>query len=543
MEDSLKASIQGLKRVDQARKVCGWNRQSSIWAQNALTTVSTLKQFWRRERIQRDTFIRICEAVALHNWREIVDEKPQVSAITDFSEMREVSFFCDRNAELQQLEQWILDQKSKLVGILGLGGMGKTTLAVKLVEQVQSGFEYVIWRSLQNTPHLKDLLLELIHFLSSPQQRPMNRLRRLIARPPEISQPQILTDLEAQDLPALLNLLMSQLREHRCLLVLDDVDSVLSHTQPILSTSAALAAPARLGGWKPEAMGYAQLLQRISHERHQSCLLLISREPPKELPHFISDSTNLMYLAGVSLAAAKEIVLQQVTLEAEPSQWQRLWDYTQGHPFVLKVMGGVIHQFMQGNLSAYLQRLEQSGFVFTDLSDLMDSYLAPLSIWEQEVLFWLAIATQPLSLSDLQTLLHSPQSQGQVINTLASLQQRSLLNHHSQTFRIAPILQQHLRRRLLESIRAEIIQQTPQVLAQFALQFPSLAEESITLSVNPYPCPAFGEWVLNQIWQIQPIPNLQNHLQTLLTSAPATPTYLMSNLKFLLAPERILEPG
>lgn len=536
MEDSLKASIQGLKRVDQARKVRGWNRQSSIWAQNALTTVSTLKQFWRRERIQRDTFIRICGAVALHNWREIVDEKPQATSITDFSEMPEVSFFCDRNSELQQLEQWVLDEKCKLVGILGLGGMGKTALAVKLVEQVQSGFEYVIWRSLQSTPQLKDLLVELIHFFSSPQQRPMNRLRRLIARAPEVAQPQILADLEEQDLPALLNLLLSQLREHRCLLVLDDVDSALSYAsvEPTEFANSVTDAPARLGDWKPEAKGYPQLLRRISHERHQSCLLLISREPPKELPHFVSETTNLMYLTGVSLTAAKEIVLSQGKVQAQDQHWQKLLDYTQGHPFVLKVMGGVIYQFMQGNLGVYLQRLEQSGFVFTDLSDLMDSYLAKLSIWEQEVLFWLAIASQPISFSALQTLLYSPQSQGQVINTLTLLQQRSLLNRDSQTFSIAPILHQHLRRQLLETLRTEILQQTPLILEQFALQIPHLPEEKDTAAVGAYSVPDFGAWVLNNIWQTRPIPDLQKHLQALLAATTPTQTYLIANLQFLL---------
>jgi len=39
-------------------------------------------------------------------------------------------------------------------------------LAVKLVEQVQNKFEYVIWRSLRNAPPAKDLLTELILFLS-----------------------------------------------------------------------------------------------------------------------------------------------------------------------------------------------------------------------------------------------------------------------------------------------------------------------------------------------------------------------------------------
>ena len=60
MEGALRASAQGLELIDQARKRRGWNRQSAAWAQTALTTVATLKLFWRRERLGREAFVHIC---------------------------------------------------------------------------------------------------------------------------------------------------------------------------------------------------------------------------------------------------------------------------------------------------------------------------------------------------------------------------------------------------------------------------------------------------------------------------------------------------
>ncbi|MGA7933329.1 MAG: hypothetical protein WCA35_07265, partial [Kovacikia sp.] len=75
MEDSLRASVRGLELVEQARKRKGWNRQSAAWAQAALTSVASLKQFWRRERISRETFTRICEAVGLNDWQEISENQ------------------------------------------------------------------------------------------------------------------------------------------------------------------------------------------------------------------------------------------------------------------------------------------------------------------------------------------------------------------------------------------------------------------------------------------------------------------------------------
>jgi len=50
-----------------------------------------------------------------------------------------------------------------------MGGIGKTALAAKLVEQ-KNRFEYVIWRSLLRAPPVKELLANLIQFLSNQQQ-------------------------------------------------------------------------------------------------------------------------------------------------------------------------------------------------------------------------------------------------------------------------------------------------------------------------------------------------------------------------------------
>jgi len=46
--------------------------------------------------------------------------------------------------------------------MLGMGGIGKTALSVKLAEKISGEFEYVIWRSLRDAPLLKDLLTDII---------------------------------------------------------------------------------------------------------------------------------------------------------------------------------------------------------------------------------------------------------------------------------------------------------------------------------------------------------------------------------------------
>ena len=70
----------------------------------------------------------------------------------DWGDAIDVDFFYGRQAELAQLQQWILVDQCRLVALLGMGGMGKTSLSIKLAQQLQSEFKWVIWRSLRNAP-------------------------------------------------------------------------------------------------------------------------------------------------------------------------------------------------------------------------------------------------------------------------------------------------------------------------------------------------------------------------------------------------------
>lgn len=70
----------------------------------------------------------------------------------DWGEAIDVSIFYGRTHELTKLQQWIEQDKCRLVALLGMGGIGKTALSVKLAQLVQEGFEFVIWQSLRDSP-------------------------------------------------------------------------------------------------------------------------------------------------------------------------------------------------------------------------------------------------------------------------------------------------------------------------------------------------------------------------------------------------------
>lgn len=89
------------------------------------------------------------------------DAFPQQDTHQDLREAVESAVFYGREEELTKLKQWILNDGCRLIALLGMGGIGKTSLAAKLVEQTKEEFEYVQWLSLRNAPPVQEILSTL----------------------------------------------------------------------------------------------------------------------------------------------------------------------------------------------------------------------------------------------------------------------------------------------------------------------------------------------------------------------------------------------
>ncbi len=98
------------------------------------------------------------------NQNKFKEETPnltlKVSKLLD--DAPEIYTFYGRTQELTTLKKWVVEDNCRLLAILGVVGIGKTAIAVKLIEQIQDKFDFIFWRSLRSKPQLESIEKEFI---------------------------------------------------------------------------------------------------------------------------------------------------------------------------------------------------------------------------------------------------------------------------------------------------------------------------------------------------------------------------------------------
>ncbi|MCP6760410.1 MAG: NB-ARC domain-containing protein [Fischerella sp. CENA71] len=330
--------------------------------------------------------------------------------------------FYGREVELTQLWQWIVSERCRIVGLLGIGGIGKSTIAVKAALQMQAEFEIVVWRSLANAPPLDELLSSLLKFLM-----------------PLYGEDPIIPSTVAQQLSKL----MQYLRSRRCLLLLDNAETILQR-EPV-------------GQWQSGYEGYGQLLRAIGEASHQSCLLLTSREKPREmvLMEGAQALVRSLTLSGLTPADGRAIFRQKGAFTGSEAEWETLIHHYGGNPLALKLLAAAIGDLFNGSITEVLPYLSQGLAVFEDIRDLLDRQFARLSEAEQKTLFWFAIHREPVSIPDIRENVVDPAAQQSVPNLINSLLRRSLIEKNDRLFFLQPVVMEYITERFVQLLCME----------------------------------------------------------------------------------------
>ncbi len=326
----------------------------------------------------------------------------QETSHQDLSEMPELGDFFDRTHELKTLTTWILQQNCRLITLTGISGIGKTSLAVQLVQQIKHEFEYAVWYTLDEFPTIDKFQSNLIQLFSNSENldsSPTNQKR----------------------LP-----LIKYLQNHRCLVVLDDVHN--------LFCSGELA-----GKYKPNYEEYRSLFKQIEKLSHQSCFLLIGWEPPKEVPQLTSQNTPIrtLQLTGLDTAAAREILRDKGL--AEIDNCEALIHRYQGNPSWLKSVATLIQEL---GIGAAELLIDDTVLLPEDLKDVLQQQFSRLSEIEKQVLSLFCRESEPVNLAKLLECgtVRSPD----LLNALQSLSRRCFIDKAGSFYTLPPVLRQYV---------------------------------------------------------------------------------------------------
>jgi hypothetical protein len=309
--------------------------------------------------------------------------------------------FCDRKGEIETLSNWIFNRNIRLISVLGLFGIGKTTLVKRFIDLNLEKFEVIIWKNL-NYPKPLDLLLNDI--LTICQQEPKARID--------------------DKLEQLLTLLISK----KCLIILDDLQNLFVKGQFV-------------GQYQPEYNDYQNLFKIITNAQNQSHLILISQEKCAEMNCL---DEELYPIQCLELSGINEVEILQNRGFKNQDNFLSLVNLYQGNPFFLNEITHLINNFFEGNITDFLS--EDSLIITKTMQFYFREIFNRLSSPEQNIGLELAKNKQSLSREDLKNSLRL--SSNDLINGLQSLQQRYLVNKITEDeirFKLSPIFGEYLR--------------------------------------------------------------------------------------------------
>ena len=316
--------------------------------------------------------------------------------------------FYGREQELSQLEKWIIEDKSALIGVFGLGGIGKTQLSIKFVEKVKDKFEYVFWKNLEYAPLVEDFLTDIESYFLDNNTENKNISQRIIK-------------------------LINFLQNHRCLLIFDQ-------WQKLTDTNEISVE---------QYTKYERLLKAIVEQQHQSCLIFNSSIIPRQMNLFVNNSrVKEFLLEGLNNQDCRELLKNFQFKDFTNGSIEALIKQYKGHPLALQSAAKTIQNWHNGNIADFLKGTLFMGDAMNDLLDKQFSYLSNSEI---NIMQKLAYEEEPISLFEIYEFFPSI-SKSNIIKAIEKLWKIGLITQNNQekfvTFWISyPLIYKYIRNR------------------------------------------------------------------------------------------------
>ncbi len=326
--------------------------------------------------------------------------------------------FIGREQELSLLKKWIILERCKIIGLIGMKGLGKTALVGTLVKDIADKFESIIWETISNDISIDDFLTNLIMSIENTS----------------------LVDLP-QHQDKKISYLINLLRSLNCLLILDCFESIFCEGN--------LA-----GLYQKNHQGYGKLIQCLAQENHNSYCILISKDKPQELALLEAENPSIrsLYLEGLTTKDGVKILTYDDLIGSQEHK-EQLVNFCANNPLTIKVAALTVKNTFNCKIIDFLAT---KTIIFGDIRRLLDQDFKRLSFIEEQIITTIIINTVIKELRGLGREIKLNLSSQQQLEALESLQRRGIVESNSLKLRQASLIRAYIIDKLINSVPKEI---------------------------------------------------------------------------------------
>jgi hypothetical protein len=234
-----------------------------------------------------------------------------------------------------------------------------------------------------------------------------------------------------------LSALFEQLRQKRCLLVLDDVDRILRPESDSHSVDKR----------------YEQLIEQMGQRVHRSTLWLVSRDCPKVLDTEEAGATDMRRLQLYGLTEEAGVQLMHLYgLDVRSEAAHAMVKRYSGHPLALKLMVQAVQIFFAGNPAAFFDDLTDDLLLLDDLRRVVEQQLSVSLPLERSILIRLAAQREPMTFQALGDTLGQPALRSALLEALGRLRRWSVLETSDHGFSLQPIIAAYVTQYLQDTV-------------------------------------------------------------------------------------------
>ncbi|MEH2312138.1 MAG: NB-ARC domain-containing protein [Nostoc sp.] len=364
MQRGTKVRKDCIKKVKQALRQNGFSLQKDL-AEELNISKNTIWNFLNGKPVYYSNFEEICRRLLL-NVQEIADfsdanvevareeEKTdstvQTKSVTKVElggqdayptrETRvvlnqaipEVPVWKGRDQLLEELQTKLLQSENpvKVLALIGQGGIGKTSLAVKLLEALGVNCGRSALTPVEKGANVEECAYECVIYFKAQEGTSFDDVAEFIL----IDGLGIQTAETLKTVDEKIAKIIEGLAQTRTLVVLDNLESIL---QPANHPQAGRSI-------SPD---WGKLLNALVYQQHQSQTLLTSREVPTDLADIryegAEPDSELVYIeriSGVATVAGVEI-LRQRQLKDSVADLQWISERVEGHVFLLTQLAAI----------------------------------------------------------------------------------------------------------------------------------------------------------------------------------------------------------